>query len=95
MAANTIGYAKISQGGIAGTIVDKRIIAKYAVDSLCSSVVLAHNHPSGRLTPSDMDIKMTKSVQQALELFDIKVFDHIILSPIETEFLSMAQEEIM
>ena len=44
---HTIGYAKISQGGIVGTVVDVRLIAKYAIDSFASSVILAHNHPSG------------------------------------------------
>ena len=44
-ANNTIGYAKISQGGITGTVVDVRIIAKYAVESMATSVIIAHNHP--------------------------------------------------
>ena len=56
----TIGYAKISQGGIAGTVVDVRIIAKYAVESLAVSVILAHNHPSGNLKPSEADLTITK-----------------------------------
>ena len=51
-ANQTVGYAKISQGGITGTVVDVRLIAKYAVESLCTGVILAHNHPSGKLNPS-------------------------------------------
>ena len=79
-ANKTIGYAKISQGGIAGTVVDVRIIAKYAVESLAVSVILAHNHPSGNLKPSEADLTITKKIKEGLKILDIKVFDHIILS---------------
>jgi DNA repair protein RadC len=76
----TIGYAKISQGGISGTIVDIRLIAKYAVESLCSSIVLAHNHPSGNLNPSEQDKNITSKIKDALNMFEISVIDHIILT---------------
>lgn len=77
----TIGYAKISQGGVTGTVVDVRIIAKYAVESLCSAVILAHNHPSGNLKPSEADRLITSRTLEALKLFDIKLLDHVILTP--------------
>ena len=76
----TIGYAKISQGGISGTVVDVRIIAKYAIEALATSVILAHNHPSGNLTPSQADITITEKIKAGLKILDIKVFDHIILT---------------
>ena len=76
----TLGYAKISQGGIASSIVDVRLVAKYAIDSLCSGVILAHNHPSGDANPSETDIKMTKKVKNALKLFNIDLLDHLILT---------------
>lgn len=79
-ANKTIGYAKISQGGIAGTVVDVRIIAKYAIESLAVSVILAHNHPSGNLKPSQSDIEITQKIKAGLKILDIKVFDHLILS---------------
>jgi DNA repair protein RadC len=79
-ANKTIGYAKISQGGIAGTVVDVRIIAKYAVESLAVSVILAHNHPSGNLKPSEADLTITKKIKEGLKILDIKVLDHIILT---------------
>ena len=79
-ANNVIGYTKISQGGIIGTYVDIKIICKYAIESLASSVVLCHNHPSGNLKPSEADIGITKKVRQTLELFDVKILDHIILT---------------
>jgi DNA repair protein RadC len=87
----TIGYAKISQGGITGTSVDVRLIAKYAVDSLCCGVILAHNHPSGNLMPSRHDIELTKKVKSALSLFDIQVIDHVILTDSDS-YCSLADE---
>jgi DNA repair protein RadC len=82
------GYAKISQGGICGTVVDIRIILKYCVESLCCNVILAHNHPSGALRPSGQDIEITKKIAQSLKLMDISLFDHIILTA--ESFYSMA-----
>jgi DNA repair protein RadC len=93
-ANTTVGYAKISQGGISGTVVDVRIIAKYAVDTLCSSVILAHNHPSGNTTPSSCDIDITRKTKNALELLDIKVIDHVILT--ETDgYFSFADDGLL
>ena len=83
----TIGYAKISQGGTAGTVVDTKIIAKYAVDSLAHGVILAHNHPSGNKQPSTEDVSITNKVKKALELLDIIVLDHIIMT--SSEYYSM------
>lgn len=76
----TIGYAKISQGGITGTVVDTRLIAKYAIESLATGVILCHNHPSGSLKPSEADISTTKKVKDGLKIFDIVLLDHIILT---------------
>ena len=77
---NVTGYAKISQGGVSGTVVDEKLIAKYAVDTLSSSVIMVHNHPSGNLRPSNADIDITKKVKNALSLFKIDLLDHVILT---------------
>ena len=87
-ANNTTGFAKISQGGTAGTVVDIKIIAKYAVDSLSSSVIICHNHPSGNKQPSDADLNITRKIKDALLLLDIKLVDHIIIT--ENDFFSFA-----
>lgn len=89
----TIGYAKISQGGVAGTYIDPKIIAKYAVESLASYVILFHNHPSGNLTPSKSDTLLTEKVRDGLSLLDIKLMDHIILTT--DGFFSSADEDMM
>lgn len=89
----TIGYAKISQGGTVGTIVDTKIIAKYAVDSLSPAIVLAHNHPSGNTNPSTKDMMITRKIKEAMELLDCKVVDHIILT--KDSYYSFADKGII
>ena len=79
-ANETIGYAKISQGGIVGTVVDKKILLKYVVESLASGIILAHNHPSGNTNPSQADLNITKDLQQLCKLVDSEVLDHVILT---------------
>lgn len=76
----TIGYAKISQGGVSGTVVDIKIIAKYAIESLATGVILAHNHPSGNTKPSSPDIKITERIYEALKLLDIILLDHLVIA---------------
>jgi DNA repair protein RadC len=90
---NTIGYAKISQGGIVGTVVDVRIVCKYAIDALATHVIFAHNHPSGRVMASDADISITKKMKDALKMFDVQVLDHIILA--HDQYLSFADDGIL
>jgi len=92
-ANNTTGYVKISQGGTIGTVVDVKLIAKYAVDSLSCAVILAHNHPSGNKQPSQNDRNMTKKVKEALKLFEIQVLDHIILT--SESYFSFGDEGII
>jgi DNA repair protein RadC len=90
---DTIGYAKISQGGVSGTHVDTKIIAKYALDSLCTNLILCHNHPSGFLKPSRQDLEMTEEITKGLKYLDIEVTDHIIIT--EEEFYSFREEGLI
>ena len=89
----TIAYAKISQGGVNGTVVDIKLIAKYAIDCLASGVILAHNHPSGNLKPSNEDLAITKKVKEGLKILDISVLDHLILT--SQGYLSFGDEGIL
>lgn len=75
-----INKTKISQGGIAGTVIDTKLILKTAIEHLASSIILCHNHPSGNLTPSESDIDITKKLKTASEYMDIKLLDHIIVA---------------
>ena len=91
--SDTIGYAKISQGGVVGTVFDVSIVAKYAIDSLATAVILAHNHPSSGLQPSEQDKAITKKIKKALSLFGIRVVDHIILT--ESSYFSFADKDLI
>lgn len=69
-----------SKGGIAGTVVDIRLILKDAILCKASGIILAHNHPSGELRPSQADTEITDKIKQSAKLMDIKVLDHVIIS---------------
>ncbi|MDB4443261.1 JAB domain-containing protein [Saprospiraceae bacterium] len=77
---NVLGIYNMSKGGVSGTIVDLKIIFATALKCVASSIVLAHNHPSGNISPSSHDIELTKKIKEAGELLDIKVLDHIIVT---------------
>lgn len=90
---HTIGYAKISQGGLSGTVVDIRIILKYAIESLSCGVILAHNHPSGQLKASPQDIQLTKKLREAMQWMDISLLDSLIITA--DNYTSLADEGVI
>ncbi|MGP8216322.1 MAG: JAB domain-containing protein [Bacteroidia bacterium] len=75
-----LGWVKISSGGINGTVADSRVIFGIALKAAASSLILAHNHPSGNLTPSNEDKELTRKLIDAGKLLEIKVLDHIIVT---------------
>lgn len=80
-ALSIIGYSKVSQGGFSSTVVDLKIIFSTILKTtMCSGIVLSHNHPSGQLKPSQHDINLTKKINEAAALFDIVLYDHIIMT---------------
>jgi len=90
---NTIGWFKVSQGGLSGTIVDNRLILVTALNCLASGIIICHNHPSGNTNPSELDIKVTEKLKQAASLLEINLLDHIILT--EDNYYSMADNGIL
>jgi DNA repair protein RadC len=90
---HTIGWVKISQGGTSSTVIDVKIVAKYAIDCLASAVVLVHNHPSGNLMASEADKEITQKVKKALELLDVRLLDHIILT--KNSYYSLDDNNLM
>jgi len=88
-----IELKKVSEGGVAGTVADPKIIFKHAVELLASSIILAHNHPSGNLSPSEADKHLTKKLVQGGKMLDILVVDHLIIS--DQRFYSFADEGLM
>ena len=87
--SNKVVYkTQLSKGGITGTIVDVRIVYKIALEHNATSLILAHNHPSGVLQPSEADIQVTRKLKQAGENLDIRVLDHLIVT--ENNYYSFA-----
>lgn len=85
-----IDQIKISQGGLAGTVVDTRIILKQSLEKLASAAVLCHNHPSGKKNPSGEDKHITQKLKTAFEAVDITLLDHLILA--KDQYYSFADE---
>ncbi|GAB4244065.1 MAG: DNA repair protein RadC [Ekhidna sp.] len=83
----------LSKGGVAGTVVDTKIIFRRALEESASGIVLAHNHPSGNLKPSQEDIRLTRRIKEAGASLDIKVLDHLIIA--DTSFFSFADEGML
>ncbi len=79
--SNKVIYkAQLSKGGITGTVVDIRLLFKTALEQGATSIILAHNHPSGKLMASDADKDITKKLKFAGDQLDIKVLDHVIIT---------------
>lgn len=83
----------ISTGGTSSTIVDVKMIFKEAIQQLCSSVILAHNHPSGGIQPSNADIEITKQMIFCGKMLNIPVVDHIIVG--QDKYFSFADEGML
>ena len=88
-----IKSAQLSKGGITGTVVDVRLTFKEALQLRAVGIILAHNHPSGTLKPSQADIQLTKKLKTAGESLDIKVLDHLIIT--EKAYFSFADENLI
>ena len=85
------GY-KLSSGGIAGTVVDIRIILSIGLKCLASGFILCHSHPSGDLNPSKKDLDLTIRLMEAGKLMEIQLLDHLIIT--EDSYLSMAEDDL-
>jgi len=79
-ANRVIGISLISTGGKAGTIADPKIIFGIALKSQASSIIMAHNHPSENLNPSQADLQLTAKMVQAGKMLDLPVLDHLIVT---------------
>jgi len=84
---------QLSKGGITGTLVDVRLVLKTALEVGAVGLILAHNHPSGTLKPSEADKNLTQKLKIAAQSLDIKVLDHLIIT--EKAYFSFADENIL
>ncbi|MDB5119744.1 MAG: repair protein [Sphingobacteriales bacterium] len=92
-ANRVLGIFEVSSGGMAGTIADSKLIFSTALKTCSSSIMLAHNHPSGNLKASPQDIELTKKIKSGGRLLDIEVLDHIIITA--SGYYSFADEGLI
>ena len=76
-----IACERVSQGGIAATLVDSRMLFKKVIDHQASVIAMVHNHPSGQLRPSLQDDELTRKILAGAKTLDIRVIDHLIITP--------------
>ncbi len=87
-ANRVIEVRQISSGGTSATVVDLKLVFRHAITRLANGIILAHNHPSGKLTPSQADIDLTSRAVEVGLALDLKVLDHIIVG--RNQFFSFA-----
>lgn len=88
-----LGIADISMGGVNDTYVDPKVIFAIALQGNACGLILAHNHPSGLLLPSDADLKLTKRLQECGRLLGINVWNHLIIS--QNRYYSFIDDGLM
>jgi len=88
-----LGYHQLSKGGMTGAVVDVRVIFQVALKACCTSIIIAHNHPSGNLQCSDADRKISRQIKEAGAIMDIPLLDHLILT--SDSFYSLADEGLL
>ena len=75
-----LGIYNLSKGGVSGTMVDSKLLLASAIKANASSMIIAHNHPSGNLKPSECDRRLTKKIKEGAMLLDITLLDHLIVT---------------
>ena len=92
-AKKVLGWSLISTGSSNATIVEPSAVFQTALLGKANSIIVAHNHPSGRLLASAADIHLTKRITEAGSLLGIPLDDHIILT--RDGYLSLREEGLM
>lgn len=88
-----VGFRCLSSGTLTASLVDFKILFGLACKSLSSAIIIAHNHPSGKLQPSQGDINVTKKIKEAGNMLDIKLLDHIILT--QNDYFSLNDNNLI
>jgi len=92
-ASKVLGKELISKGGLSGTVADPKIIFHIALQQQASGIILIHNHPSGNLKPSQLDISLTKKLSEAGRMLEIQILDHLIIG--DTGYYSFGDESLL
>lgn len=88
-----IDKQRLSQGGMTGTVIDVRLVLKMALERHATSLIFAHNHPSGNLEPSEADKKITRQLKESAKIMDIPLLDHLIIT--QGGYFSFADEGML
>jgi DNA repair protein RadC len=88
-----IHESQLSKGGLTGTLVDVRLLLKEALEVGAVALILAHNHPSGTLRPSNADKELTRKIKRGAEVMDIKILDHLIIT--REDYFSFADQNLL
>lgn len=88
-----LGKRQLSKGGFTATVVDIRLLFKRVLESSSVAIIVCHNHPSGKLDPSNADEQLTQKIKKAGAILDIKILDHLIIT--EKAYFSFADEGIL
>lgn len=91
--SKVLGKELISKGGLSGTVADPKVIFHIALQHQASGIILIHNHPSGNLKPSQLDISLTKRLSEAGRMLDIQILDHLIIG--DTGYYSFGDESLL
>lgn len=87
-----ISKQRVAEGSVSAVIADPKLIIRPAVERLASAIVLCHNHPSGSMSPSREDCRLTEKIKSAAELFDIQLIDHVIITPDYSRYYSFSDD---
>ncbi len=88
-----LGVYSMSKGGISGTVVDVKLVFAVALKCNASSIIVAHNHPSGNLNPSIADKNITLKIKKAGQFLDIELLDHLIIT--KEDYFSFADNGLL
>lgn len=91
---DVLGIQRLSIGGVTGTVADPRLIFATALKAVATGLIISHNHPSGTLKASEADLAMTRRLKEVGKLMEIKLLDHLIITP-EGKYLSFIDEGVI
>jgi DNA repair protein RadC len=94
-ANQVLGLYRVATGGQTGVVADPRMILATALKITAVSVIVAHNHPSGSMKPSRQDEELTHKLKEGGKFLDVKLLDHLIMSPCGEQYFSFADEGLM
>ena len=92
-ANRVVGFEIVSSGSLNSSIVDPRGVFRGAIIANCASIIIAHNHPSGNIEPSNEDILLTKKLVEVGKIIEINIFDHIIFA--EDKYTSFVERRLI